>query len=85
MPTVCYTPAAFWTTTLSQLVQLSLTFAGTYLACWLGLKLIGFMSELGEAVIERVRTKANRNTTAATNDDPTPPTPETACRATHSA
>jgi hypothetical protein len=71
---ICFTPAAFLATTLSQLVQLSLTFAGTYLGCWLGLKLIGFLSELGEAVIERVRTKTNRGTAAATDDDTTPPT-----------
>jgi hypothetical protein len=71
---ICFTPAAFFTTTFSQLVQLSLTFAGTYLGCWLGLKLIGFLGELGEAVIERVRAKSARAAATAEGDDrPTPP------------
>ncbi|MEA5367231.1 hypothetical protein VA596_47425 [Amycolatopsis sp., V23-08] len=73
---ICFTPAAFFTTTFAQLVQLSLTFAGTYLGCRLGLKLIGFLGELGEAAIERMRAKSARDAERAEGGTrPTPPKP----------
>jgi hypothetical protein len=73
---ICFTPASFFTTTFSQLAQLSLTFVGTYLGCWLGLKLIGFLGELGDAVVERVRVNSARDAATADGDDrPTPPAP----------
>ncbi|WP_103349744.1 hypothetical protein [Amycolatopsis sp. CA-128772] len=71
-----FTSEAFFTITFSQLVQLSLTFVGIYLGCWLGLTLIGFLGALGEAVIERVRAKARRDAERAEGSTrPTPPKP----------
>jgi hypothetical protein len=72
---ICFTPTAFSTATLWQFLQLGLIFSSTYLGCWLGLKLIGFLGELGEAVLERVRAKATRDDAAATDDGPTSSTP----------